>query len=60
MAQTYTDAWHTQEAADERAWLDQWTRSERTPQCPWARPDWDVTADWATALAAQTATAGRR
>lgn len=56
MVLTHTPAWHAYEAADERAWLDQWARTEFTSGCPWARPDYDVMADLTAALAA---TAGR-
>lgn len=28
MTQQQTDAWHQLEAADERAWLDQWARAQ--------------------------------
>lgn len=27
----YTEAWHATEAADERAWLDQWARLHLIP-----------------------------
>jgi hypothetical protein len=30
-ASLYTDAWHQAEAADERAWLDQWARLHLIP-----------------------------
>lgn len=30
-ATPYTDAWHATEAADERAWLDQWARLHLIP-----------------------------
>jgi trehalose/maltose hydrolase-like predicted phosphorylase len=31
--QRYDDTWHQLEAADERAWLDQWARAHlQTPQ----------------------------
>lgn len=52
-------AWHAAEEADERAWLDQWARAERTPDCPWARPDWDVMGDMTAHMDRLTATAGR-
>jgi len=52
----YPAAWHALEEADERAWLDQWARAERTPGSPWARPDWNVMADLTDTL---TAIAGR-
>lgn len=58
MSLTHTPAWHATEAADERAWLDQWARAERTPECPWARPDYNVMADFTATLAGMTATAG--
>lgn len=55
------DAWHAAEAAEERAWLDQWARVERTPEAPWARPDHDVMADLGVLSAPlpALATAGR-
>ncbi|MGW7283899.1 hypothetical protein ACWGH4_00110 [Streptomyces sp. NPDC054847] len=28
MPQRYDDTWHQLEAADERAWLDQWARAQ--------------------------------
>ncbi|MGW4270786.1 hypothetical protein ACWEGQ_00110 [Streptomyces seoulensis] len=56
-ALTHSLTWHADQAATERAWLDQWARAERTPECPWARPDWDVMGDWTSFLrAARTAT----
>ncbi|MBJ6623554.1 hypothetical protein [Streptomyces sp. DHE17-7] len=58
MSLTHTPAWHTAQAADERAWLDQWVRAERTPECPWARPDCNVMADFTATLADMAATAG--
>ncbi|MFE6474563.1 hypothetical protein [Streptomyces rochei] len=30
MPQPYTPAWHATEAADERAWLDDWARLHNT------------------------------
>lgn len=55
MAQPYTPDWHDRQAAEERAWLDQWAHAERTPNCPWARPDHDVMADFTGALTAMAA-----
>lgn len=54
----YTPTWHAVEEAIERAWLDDWARVERTPGCPWARPDYDVMADFTAALASMAAAAG--
>ena len=54
----YTQAWHDAEEATERAWLDQWARAERTPECPWTRPDHDVLADLTAFLNNQRLTAG--
>ncbi|MFE0207077.1 hypothetical protein [Streptomyces sp. NPDC058985] len=51
----HTPAWHAAQAADERAWLDQWARAERAPECPWARPDYNVMADFTGALIAMAA-----
>ena len=39
--------WHREQEDLERAWLDQWMRAGRTPECPWSRPDHDVMADFA-------------
>lgn len=55
----YPAHWHALEAADERAWLDQWTRAERTPECPWARPDFNVSADLMAVLSDMAAATGR-
>lgn len=55
---THTPAWHAAQEAQERAWLDQWARAEKTPGCPWARPDWDVMGDFASFVQSQRATAG--
>jgi hypothetical protein len=55
----YPAAWHALEEATERAWLDQWARAERTPESPWARPDWDVMGDLTTFVSNLRATAGR-
>lgn len=53
------DTWHAAEAAEERAWLDQWARAERTPEAPWARPDHNPMADLTAHLSALTLAAGR-
>jgi hypothetical protein len=55
----YPAAWHALEEATERAWLDQWARAERTPESPWARPDWDVMSDFTAFVSNLRATAGR-
>jgi hypothetical protein len=52
-------AWHALEEVGERAWLDQWARAERTPESPWARPDWDVMGDFTAFVSNLRATAGR-
>jgi hypothetical protein len=51
----HCDTWHQLEAADERAWLDAWARAMKTPEQPWARPDWDCAADLASHIAAVAA-----
>ncbi|WP_329376210.1 hypothetical protein [Streptomyces sp. NBC_01483] len=58
-AAEFTEDWHRQQEREERAWLDQWVRAEKTPECPWARPDWDVMADF-TAFVSNLRTAARR
>jgi len=57
-ASQYPHAWHAEQEADERAWLDQWAQAEQTPESPWARPDWDVMGDFTTFLQNLRATAG--
>jgi hypothetical protein len=54
----YPDTWHAEQEADERAWLDQWARAERTPECPWTRPDWDVMGDFTAFVQNLQATTG--
>lgn len=59
MPQPYTPAWHALEETAERSWLDQWARAEKTPECPRARPDWNVMADLTAFVSTLHATAGR-
>lgn len=55
MPQQFDDTWHQLEAADERAWLDQWARTMNTPERPWARHDSAPARDWADHISAVAA-----
>jgi len=55
----HSPEWHREQEDSERAWLDQWARAERTPECPWARPDYDVMADFSAFLSDLHRTQGR-